>query len=191
MLQFLRTGKLSVVPKIWKQKTELQIAAYACTNPTGTKVPMAIIYKTKNPRFFRIGSLPVHDFSQRHAWSDCVTFSRWFYNIFVPFIRLITSKNVALLRRLYRLRGNDVLDPEEKIHIMKLPPNSIVLHKPVSLGCIAAWKAKYRIIILRSIVHNGQKLSKNERTQEYTPKKTAWSEKFPSTQQLLISETFE
>ena len=41
------------------------IAAYVCTNTTGTKVPMYIIGTAKNPRCFRLGASAVHYLSQK------------------------------------------------------------------------------------------------------------------------------
>ena len=88
-----------------------RIAAFVGTNADGTcKLPMAIIGKAKNPRCFRLGTHPVPYFTQRKAWSKSVTFKKWFYNYFFPFIRQRTSQPVILLMDNCGPHGTDIVD---------------------------------------------------------------------------------
>ena len=60
-------------------KAKDRITAYVGTNADGTcKLLMAIIGKPMYPRCFRLGKPPVPYFSQCNAWSDSVTFKKWF-----------------------------------------------------------------------------------------------------------------
>ena len=69
-------------------KVKDRITAYVGTNADRTcKLPMAIIGTPMNPRCLRLGKPPVPYFSQRNAWSESVTFKKWFYNLFIPFVR--------------------------------------------------------------------------------------------------------
>ena len=99
-------------------KAKDRITAYVGTNADGTsKLPMAIIGKPMNPRGFRLEKPPVPYFSQRNACSDSVTFNKWFYNLFIPFVRRKTSKPVALLMDNCGPHGTDIVDHTGQIHI--------------------------------------------------------------------------
>lgn len=129
-----------------------RITTYICTNPVGTKVPMTIIGKAENPRCFRIAKPPVPYLQQDNAWSDGVTFRRWFYDIFVPFIRTFTSKPVALLIDVCGPHGADLTDPKEQITIVTLPPNCTSVHQQMDMmDIITAWKKSYRELMLCEI----------------------------------------
>ena len=131
-------------------KAKDRITAYAGTNADGTcKLPMAIIGKPMNPRCFRLRKPPLPYFSQRNAWSDSVTFKKWFYNLFIPFVRRQTSKPVALLMDNCGPHGTDIVDHTGQIQIITLPPNCTGVHQPMDLGIIASWKSKYRHCMLR------------------------------------------
>ena len=73
-------------------KAKARVSLYVCTNATGKlKVPISIIGTAQNPRCFRKGRPAVQYFSQKNAWSDSVTFRKWFYCVFA----LYSRKNVA------------------------------------------------------------------------------------------------
>ena len=60
-----------------------RLSAFMCTNADGTaKVDMAIIGKAKNPRCFKIAPCPLKYFSQANAWSDSITFRKWWKEVF-------------------------------------------------------------------------------------------------------------
>lgn len=134
-------------------KSKDRITAYVCTNGDGSrKLPMAIIGKAKNPRCFRLGQPPVPYFSQKNSWSDTLTFKRWFYEVFLPFIRKATSRPCVLLMDNCGPHGTDLKDSRNQVTIMTLPPNCTAIHQPMDLGIIAAWKVRYCWMLLRKIV---------------------------------------
>lgn len=133
-------------------KAKDRITAYVCTNAIGTKLPMAVIGKAKNPRCFRMNKPPVPYFSQKNAWSDTITFRRWFMDVFIPFVRRFTSKKVALVMDNCGPHGSDLNDPREQIQIFTLPPNCTSVHQPMDMGIIAAWKKLYRYEMLHQIL---------------------------------------
>ena len=131
-----------------------RVTGYVCTSATGIRVTMYIIGKPKNPRCFRIERCPVPYLNQRNAWSDTVTFKKWFYDVFLPFICRHTSRPVALLMDNCGLHGAELSDPRQKVTIMTLPPNCTSLHQPMEMGIISTWKLKYRSLLIRAIVED-------------------------------------
>ena len=75
--------------KAMNQKDRLTVCV--CTNLTGTqKVELAIIGKSNKPMCFKNlegKDKPIPYFSQKNAWSDKVTFEKWFKEVFLPHMR--------------------------------------------------------------------------------------------------------
>lgn len=143
----------STVRGIKAMSAEDRVTAYVCTNADGSaKLPMAIIGKSKNPRSFRLGQPEVPYFSQTNAWSDTLTFKRWFHGVFVPFVRKRTSAPVALLMDNCGRHAADLIDHKNQVSIFPLPPNCTASHQPMDLGIISAWKAHYRRLMLRDVM---------------------------------------
>lgn len=58
-------------------KAKGRVSAYMCTNATGSaKVPMSIIGKSRNPRYFRLRLPPIKYFLQSNVWLDGATFRK-------------------------------------------------------------------------------------------------------------------
>lgn len=133
-------------------KAKARVSLYVCTNATKTiKLPMSIIGTAKNPRCFRKGSPPVTYFSHKNAWSDSVTFKKWFYGVFLPFIRAKTSEKVLVIMDNCGPHGADLVDNRDQVTIMTLPPNCTSLFQPMDMGVIAALKLKYKPRLLERI----------------------------------------
>ncbi|PXF47641.1 Jerky protein-like [Gracilariopsis chorda] len=133
-------------------KAKARVSVYVCTDSTGLhKVPLAIIGAAKNPRCFRKGEPAVTYFSQENAWSDSVTYRRWFLEVFMPYVRRYTSKRVTLVMDNCGPHGTDVLDINGQVTIFTLPPNCTSLFQPMDMGVIATLKAKYKSKLLRKI----------------------------------------
>ncbi|PXF48393.1 Jerky protein-like [Gracilariopsis chorda] len=134
-------------------KAKARVSVYVCTDSTGIhKVQLAIIGAAKNPRCFRKGETTVNYFSQKNAWSDSVTYRRWFLEVFMPYVRRYTSKKVALVMDNCGPHATDVLDVSGQVTIFTLPPNCTSLFQPMDMGVIATLKAKYKSKLLRKIL---------------------------------------
>lgn len=125
------------------------LSAYMCTNATGSgKVPTAIIGKSKNPRCFRRKKPPVKYFQQANAWSDGVTFQKWWKQVFLPYARRHTHRPVLLI-----MDGcsshSDLVDDRGQVTVITYPPNCTSKHQPMDMGIIAATKVRYRAKLLR------------------------------------------
>ena len=58
--------------------SKIRITGLAAANAFGNKLPMFVIGKAKNPRYFKnIKKLPCRDRSQRKSWMDSVLFEEW------------------------------------------------------------------------------------------------------------------
>lgn len=118
-----------------------RITAYLCTNADGSrKVSLAIIGKAKNPRCFRLGLPPVAYFNNQTAWSDALTFQKWFSSVLLPFVRKTTTKPVTIIVDNTRSHKN-ISDARQKVRLIPLPPNVTAIHQPMDLGVIAARKS--------------------------------------------------
>lgn len=94
-------------------KSKDSVTAYVCTNANGiAKLPMA--------NYFRLNSPPVPYMSQRNAWSDNVTFRRWFLYLFLPFVRTFTSRKCVFIMYNCVLHGTDVSDIRGWVEVLTL-----------------------------------------------------------------------
>lgn len=134
-------------------RTKDWVPGYVCANAGGfDKLPMAIIEKPKISNCFRLGMRPVPYFSEQNAWSNFVTFGKWFTDVFLTHIRKNTSKDVILLMHNCGPHGSDLIDHREQRRIVTLPPNCTSYCQPMHMGIISAWKQKYRSLLLRLVV---------------------------------------
>lgn len=60
-----------------------------CSNASGTKkIKLLVIGKSKNPRQFKNKSIPVNYMHSKSAWMNAYLFKKWFYECFVPEVRI-------------------------------------------------------------------------------------------------------
>ena len=136
-------------------KSKARVTLYVCTNATGTlKIPMSVIGTAANPRCFRKGPPKLVYFSQKNAWADARTFKQWFYTVFLPFVRRITSEKVVLLMDNCGPHSADLHDRQEQVKILTLPPNCTSMFQPMDMGVIAALKLQYKSRLLQRISAN-------------------------------------
>jgi hypothetical protein len=110
-----------------------------------------MIGTAKNPRCFRNSDPPVKYFNQAKAWSDSktftLTFTLWYTEVFLPFVRRFTSRKVLLI--MDNCSSHTSLeDPKGQVTVVELPPNCTSKHQPMDQGIIAAFKTRYRTRLL-------------------------------------------
>ena len=133
-------------------KSKDRITAYVCTNATATlKVPFSVIGKSANPRCFKKAPPPVTYFNQENAWSDSITFTKWYYEVFLVFVHRTKSDRVVLLMDNCGPHGSDLCDSRMQVTILTLPPNCTSMYQPMDMGVIAAMKLHYRSLLLNRI----------------------------------------
>jgi hypothetical protein len=106
-----------------------------------------MIGKAKNPRCFRKRQPGVAYFNQAKAWSDTVTFNKWFSEVFLPHVRSMTSKPVLLIMDNCSSHTG-LVDNRDQVKIIELPPNCTSVHQPMDQGIIASFKVRYRTRLL-------------------------------------------
>ncbi len=138
--------------KLMKAKDRVTI--YVCTNADGTdKVPLSMIGKPKQPRCFVNRTLKMKYFSQRSAWSDTVTFKKW-WKFFLRHIRMRTGKKVLLILDNCGPHGEELIDPTGQVTVIFLPPNCTSMFQPMDSGVIAMLKKNYRTRLLMILLEN-------------------------------------
>ena len=138
-------------------KSKDQVTLYIATNATGSrKVPLSMIGSLKNPRCFgrRQERRKFVYFDQNKAWSDTRTFTRWFYELFLPHVRSKTKDKVLLIMDNCGPHGAKIADPMGQVKLISLPPNCTAVHQPMDQGIIHALKRKYRYKLLSKIMEN-------------------------------------
>lgn len=79
------------------KKSKDRVILLGCANASGTcKLPLTFIHKSAKPRCYKhmnIICLPVYYFAQKKCWMDSKTFSVWFHDKFVPYVKCICREN--------------------------------------------------------------------------------------------------
>lgn len=115
------------------------------------KLPMDLIGTAQKPRCLLLGPPPVQHLSQKTTWSDIITFRKWSLEKLLPFLWKLTSRCCALLMYNCGPHGIDFTDIGGQGEIITHPPNCTEVHQPLDMGIIAAFKSRYREILLRTI----------------------------------------
>lgn len=126
-----------------------RLSAYMCTNATGsTKVPLAVIGKSKNPRCFRHKQPPVKYFQQANAWPDGVTLQKWWQEVFLPYARRHTHEPVLLIMDGGGSSHSDLVDGRGQVTVVTYPANYTSKRQPMDMGVVAETKIRYRAHLL-------------------------------------------
>lgn len=135
-------------------KSKDRITGYVCTSATGVRVPVCMTGRPKNSRCFRVEKTPVPYLSQSNAWANTVTSKKWFFDVFLPFIRRNTSRYTALVMDNCGPHGAELNYPKGQVTITTLPPNCASLHQPMDMGIISKWELEYGSVLIRAVVEN-------------------------------------
>ena len=105
-------------------------------NKGTAKVPPLLVGESKNPHCFRGegNHCPVPYDNQKNAWVDLEVYKRWWFNVFLPFVRNHTSEPVALL--MDNCSGHDLTleDPLGQVEVLLFPPNCTSVYQPLDQG---------------------------------------------------------
>ncbi len=180
------------------KKPKDRVTLMGCANATGTcKLPLVFIHKSARPRCFRstsMNTLPVSYFSQKKAWMDTAIFTKWFHEIFVPYVRKFCRENEIEYKILLLLDNapahpsiSTLQSSDGKVKTKFLPPNTTSLIQPIDQGILESTKKRYKKSLLRHLLVQNDCSSKSipEIVKELTIKEAvfgaaqAWDEITP------------
>ena len=105
-----------------KKKSKVRLTGMAAASATGEKLPMFVIWKSKNPRCFKnVKHLPCEYKSQKKSWMNSEIFEEW--------VRKLDQKFRADDQKIALIIDNCPAHPSISnlinIQIVFLPPNTI------------------------------------------------------------------
>jgi hypothetical protein len=135
-----------------------RVTLYVATNATGTrKVPLSMIGSVKRPACFGLQQEKKQCayFHQQHACSDMTTFTGWFCEVFLRYIRSQTDDKVLLIVSSCSVHAADVSDPLDQVKVIVMPPSCSSVYKPMEqIAC--ALVREYRYELLKQVLNNMQ-----------------------------------
>jgi len=98
------------------------------------KIPPLLVGTAKKPHCFRDKACPIPYISQSNAWVDREVYNHWWFNVFLPAVRVHTSEPVALL--MDNCSGHDLTltDPLGQVSVFLFPPNCTSVYQPLDQG---------------------------------------------------------
>jgi hypothetical protein len=132
-----------------------RVTVMLCCNSSGThKVPLFVIGKSARPHCFATSNEDIRKqvpyTSQKNAWMDAVTCTRWFESVFLPAVKARHGSQRVLLywdNAPSHLRS---MAKNTTVKIIMLPENLTSRHQPMDMGIIAAFKKCYKTKLLRA-----------------------------------------
>jgi len=149
---YVQAGQRRQVRGTKDMKAQDRITLVLACNATGSpKIPVAMIGKAKQPKFFKPprDRCPLPYFSQPSAWMDADMLKSWFETVFVPAVRACTALPVALIWD--NCGAHEELE-STSVSFIPLPRNCTSVYQPLDLGIIACLKMRYKRRLLDLIV---------------------------------------
>ena len=89
------TSKEKSVPE--KKKSKVRLIGMAAASATGEKLPMFLIWKSKNPRCFKnVKHLPCEYKSEKKRWMNSEVFEEWVHKLDRNFVQMIEKLLLSL-----------------------------------------------------------------------------------------------
>lgn len=139
-----------------QMKDKTRVTLMVCTAADGTKVPLAMIGKSKTPVCFTLcenGKPPMAYMNQQNAWFDQNITLWWINKVFCKHHeQKHGSEPCILLLDNCSAHKIDFSTLPDWLHVIFLPPNMTSNHQPADMGMIACLKVGYRAIMLRKLL---------------------------------------
>lgn len=139
-----------------QMKDKNRITLMVGTAADGSKIPMSIVGKPKNPACFSMcenGKPPLAYTNQKCGWFDADITMWWLMNVFWPHhtSKFGHSHCILVLDNCPAHKVDTSVLPKE-LHICFLPPNMTSNHQPADMGMIASLKVGYKSKMLRMLL---------------------------------------
>ena len=123
-------------------------------NAVGDKLPMFVIGKANNPRYFKnVKFLPCRYRNQRKSWIYGKLLEAWLRELDRKFA--FEGRNVAFVVDNYPAHPH--IDNLKAIKLYFLPPNTTSKTQPMDEGVIRSLKRKYRKNVVQKIIQSVEK----------------------------------
>ena len=123
------------------KKSKVRLTGMAAASAVGEKLPMLVIWKSKNPRCFRnVKHLPCEYKSQKKSWMNSEIFEEWVRKLDRKF--RANDRNIALI--IDNCPAHPSISNLTYVQFVFLPPNTTSILHPMDQGDIRSLKAHYR-----------------------------------------------
>ena len=124
-----------------RKKSKVRLTRMAAASAVAEKLPMFVIWKSKNPRCFKnVKHLPCEYKSQKKSWMNSEIFEEW--------VRKLDRKFRANDRNIALIIDNSPAHPSisnlTNVQLVFLPLNTTSILQPMDQGVIRSLKAHYR-----------------------------------------------
>ena len=136
--------------------SKIRITGMAAANAVGDKLPMFVIGKAENPRYFTVihgKFLPCRYRNQRKSWMDGKLFEEWLRELDRKFA--FEGRNVAFV--IDNCPSYPHINNLKPIKLYFLPPNTTSKTQPMDQGVIRSLRAKYRKNVVRKTIQSVEK----------------------------------
>ena len=118
----------------------------ARASATGEKLPMFVIWKSKNTRYFKnVKHLPCEYKSQKKSWMNTEIFEEWVDKLDRKFSE--DDRKIALI--IDNCPAYPSISNFTNVQIVFLPPNTTSILQPMDQGVLRSLKAHYRGRVVR------------------------------------------
>ena len=123
------------------KKSKVSLTGMAAANATGEKLPMFVIWKSKNSCCFKnVKHLPFEYKSQKKSWTNSEIFEEWVHKLdrnFRP-----DDQKIALI--IDNCPANPSISNLTNVQIVFLPPSTTPILQPMDQGVMRSLKAHYQ-----------------------------------------------
>ena len=126
----------------------------AAASAVGEKLPMFVIWKSKNPCCFKnVKHLPCEYKSQKKSWMNSEIFEEWVRKLDRKF--RADDRNIALI--IDNCSAHPSISNLTNVQLVFLPPNTTSILQPTDQGVIRSLKAHYRGRVVRLLCRTLEK----------------------------------
>jgi hypothetical protein len=141
--------------KEMKDKNRLTVMIASAAD--GSKVPLSIVGKPKNPKCFELcenpKKPPIAYFNQDNAYFTREVTAWWIKNVFLPHHnRKFGNAHAILLLDNCSAHKIDEEALPSYLHLIFFPPNMTSSHQPADMGMIASLKIGYKTVMLSKLL---------------------------------------
>ena len=128
------------------KKSKVRLTGMAAASAAREKLPMFVIWKSKNPRCFKnVQHQPCEYKSQKKSWMNSEIFEEWVRKLDRKF--RADDRNIALI--IDNCPAHPSISNLTNVQLVFLPPNTTSILQPMDQGVIRSLKAHYRGRVVR------------------------------------------